>query len=171
MNKSLCSTCAAERRRCGGSRPLLHWKGLLFIARGSRLYHAAPPGAAGRARGIAQAVTRPRPISTVKLKIESQTRGGGRTETKGRSRRGRGENRAAKRAGILGATVDVAATVEVAALRTKQRKGSVHQLQQATSRWRSSSGTCSVPRIRGTDQPWCSHGREDVVWKVGESAT
>ena len=54
------------------------------------------------ARGIAQAVTRHRPISKLKLKVESQTRGGGRTETKGRSRRCRGENRAAKRAGTLG---------------------------------------------------------------------
>ena len=29
-------------------------------------------------------------------------------------------------------------------------------------------------KIRGTDQPYadrCSHGREDLVWKVGESAT
>ena len=29
-------------------RPSLHWKGLLFIARASRLYRAAPPGRTGR---------------------------------------------------------------------------------------------------------------------------
>ena len=46
------------RRRCGESRPLLHRKGLLFIARQSWLYQAAPPGATQRARGIAQAVTK-----------------------------------------------------------------------------------------------------------------
>ena len=87
--------CAAQLQ---GIAPSLLWKGLLFIARASRLYQAAPPGAAQRARGMAQAVTRHRPISKLKLKVESQTRGGGRTETKGRSRRCRGENRAAKRA-------------------------------------------------------------------------
>ena len=75
-------------------------KGLLFIAHASRIYQAAPPGAAQRARGIAQAVTRHRPISKLKLKVEAQTRGGGRTETKGRSSRGSGENRTAKRAGM-----------------------------------------------------------------------
>ena len=42
------------RRRFGEVRPSLHWKGLLFIARASRLYQAAPP--AQRARGIAKAV-------------------------------------------------------------------------------------------------------------------
>ena len=35
LNKSPCSTRAAERRRCGEFRPSLHWKGLLFIARES----------------------------------------------------------------------------------------------------------------------------------------
>ena len=38
MNKSPCSTRAAEQRRRRELRPLLHWKGLLFIARASRLY-------------------------------------------------------------------------------------------------------------------------------------
>ena len=71
--EQICSTRAAERRRCGGLRPSLHWKGLLFIARASRFYRAAPleefvvycsclqiisyiapPGAAQRARVIAQ---------------------------------------------------------------------------------------------------------------------
>ena len=33
---------AAERRRCEGLRPSLHWKGLLFIARASRLYRPLP---------------------------------------------------------------------------------------------------------------------------------
>ena len=41
----------------GESRPSLYWKGLFFIARSSRLYQAAPPGAAQRAREIAQVVT------------------------------------------------------------------------------------------------------------------
>ena len=57
---------------------------------------------------------------------------------------------------------------------TKQREGTVHQLQQVTSHWPSSSWTCLAPRIRGTDQPYadrCSHCREDVDWKVGYSAT
>ena len=57
----------------------------------------------------------------------------------------------------------------------KQRKGSVHQLQQATSRWRSSSRL----DVLGAKNPWnlttmsrsCSHGREDGDWEVGESAT
>ena len=39
------------RRRCGESQPSLHWKGLLFIARASRIYG---PRAAQRARGIAR---------------------------------------------------------------------------------------------------------------------
>ena len=83
------------------------------------------------ARGIAQAVTRHRPISKLKLKVESQTRGGGRTETKGRSRRCRGENRAAKRAG----TRDVGGDGRRRGDRgSRQREGSVHQLQQATGR-------------------------------------
>ena len=43
-------------------------------------YQAAPPGAAQKARGIAQALTRHRPISRLKLKVESRTRGGGRTK-------------------------------------------------------------------------------------------
>ena len=40
LNKSPCSTRAAEQRRCGDLRLSLHWKGLLFIARhgASRLY-------------------------------------------------------------------------------------------------------------------------------------
>ena len=46
-----CSTRAAVRRRCGESQPSLHWKGLLFIARASRIYG---PRAAQRARGIAR---------------------------------------------------------------------------------------------------------------------
>ena len=71
-----------------------------------------PPGAAQKAREIAQAVTRHRPISKLKLKVGSQTHGWGPTEMKGRSRRFRGENRAAKRAGMWVATVDVAATVK-----------------------------------------------------------
>ena len=36
------STRAAVRRRCGEPRPLLHWKGLLFIARASKLYRSRP---------------------------------------------------------------------------------------------------------------------------------
>ena len=55
-NKSACSARAAVLRRCGELRPSLHWKGL-FIAHQSRLYQAAPPGAAQRAQGITQAVT------------------------------------------------------------------------------------------------------------------
>ena len=42
MNKSPCSTRAAEQRRRRELRPLLHWKGLLFIARASRLYRPRP---------------------------------------------------------------------------------------------------------------------------------
>ena len=54
LQRMLMSSGPHRRRE---SRPLLHWKGLLFIARQSWLYQAAPPGAAQRARGIAQAVT------------------------------------------------------------------------------------------------------------------
>ena len=35
LTQSPCSTRAAVRRRCGESRPSLHWKGLLFITRQS----------------------------------------------------------------------------------------------------------------------------------------
>ena len=44
MNKSPCSTSAAERRSSSlrELRPSLHWKGLLFIARASRLYWLCP---------------------------------------------------------------------------------------------------------------------------------
>ena len=56
LNKSPCSTRVAEQRSCGDLRLSLHWKGLLFIAR-ARIISSALPGAAQRARGIAQAVT------------------------------------------------------------------------------------------------------------------
>ena len=44
MNKSPCSTRAAERRSSSlrELRPSLHWKGLLFIASASRLYWLCP---------------------------------------------------------------------------------------------------------------------------------
>ena len=45
-----------------------------------QIISAAPPGAAQRARGIAQAFTRHRPISKLKLKVETQTRGDGRSK-------------------------------------------------------------------------------------------
>ena len=50
-------------------------------------YWAEPHCTAQRALGIAQAVTRHRPISKLKLKIESQTHGVGQMETKGQSLR------------------------------------------------------------------------------------
>ena len=45
----------------------LHWKGLLFITRASRLYQAAPPGAAHGARGIAQAFTLDQKVAELEI--------------------------------------------------------------------------------------------------------
>ena len=42
LNKSPCSTRAAVQSSCWELRPSLHWKGLLFIARASRLYRPRP---------------------------------------------------------------------------------------------------------------------------------
>ena len=42
INNSSCSTRDAVRLRCGELRPSLHGKGLLFIARASRLYRPRP---------------------------------------------------------------------------------------------------------------------------------
>ena len=44
LNKSPCSTRAAELRWCGELHPLLYWKGWLFIARESWLNQAKHPG-------------------------------------------------------------------------------------------------------------------------------
>ena len=41
----------------------------MFIAGASRLYQAAPPGAAQRVLGIAQAVARHRPVSKLNSKL------------------------------------------------------------------------------------------------------
>ena len=95
-----------------GLVPLATWKCLLFIARASRLYQVAPPGAAHRAQGIAQDVTRHRPISKLKLS---------RRESCCEARRDVGGD-CGRRSDSGSRSVDW----------RQQRKGLVHQLQQAT---------------------------------------
>ena len=89
--------CAAQLR---GIKPIATLERFVVYCSCEQIISAAPPGAAQRAQGIAQAVTRHRPISKLKLKVELQTHSRGRTETKDRSWRCRGENRAAKRTGM-----------------------------------------------------------------------
>ena len=84
----------------------------LSLVRADSEYFWPPPRPGPKRRGPegtgiaqAQAVTRHRPISKLKLKVESHIHGGGRTDTKGQRCSGRGENWESRREARAGGDV------------------------------------------------------------------